>query len=109
MRAQTSQASYRGTVVRLESEGEGGALLIVLTAESREPAAASDRGTDDFRLSRREMEVARLLADRRSNEEIAVALGISRHTARHHTERVLAKLGVRSRLAVRRLLGGAPA
>ena len=45
----------------------------------------------------REIEVARLLAEGRRNTAIASALGISAHTARHHTQRVLAKLGVHSR------------
>jgi DNA-binding CsgD family transcriptional regulator len=36
--------------------------------------------------------------------EIAAALGISAHTARRHSERVLAKLGVHSRREVARLL-----
>jgi DNA-binding CsgD family transcriptional regulator len=46
---------------------------------------------------------------RLSNNEIARMLSISPHTARHHTENVLAKLGVRSRKALRRLVsaGGA--
>ena len=34
--------------------------------------------------------------------EIADRLNISEHTARHHTERVLGKLGVRSRAAIPR-------
>ena len=48
-------------------------------------------------LTAREREVAALLAARRTNAEVAAALGVSEHTARHHTERVLRKLGVRSR------------
>jgi DNA-binding CsgD family transcriptional regulator len=41
--------------------------------------------------------VAAMLAQGRSNSAIAAALRISTHTARHHTQRVLAKLGVHSR------------
>lgn len=51
-------------------------------------------------LTPQESRVALLLAQRRSNAEIASALTISEHTARHHTERVLAKLGVHTRAAV---------
>jgi DNA-binding CsgD family transcriptional regulator len=58
------------------------------------------------RLTAREAEVARLLALGRSNGAIAAALGISAHTARHHTESVMAKLGVRSRAAVAARLHG---
>jgi len=48
-------------------------------------------------LTPREVEVLDLLAVRRTNAEIAERLSISPHTARHHVERVLRKLGVRSR------------
>lgn len=50
-----------------------------------------------FRLTERESEVALLLAQRRTNKEIARLLAVSTHTALHHTERVLRKLGISSR------------
>lgn len=50
-----------------------------------------------YDLTPRETEVADLLAQGRSNTAIAAALRISTHTARHHTQRVLTKLGVHSR------------
>jgi DNA-binding CsgD family transcriptional regulator len=50
-----------------------------------------------FGLTPRESEVAFLLADGCSNSLVAELLGISRHTARHHTQHVLGKLAVRSR------------
>lgn len=53
-----------------------------------------------FALTPREVQIARLLAGRRSNSEIADALGVSAHTVRRHTERVLMKLGVHSRRGV---------
>jgi DNA-binding CsgD family transcriptional regulator len=56
--------------------------------------------TTSFGLTQREAEVAEALARRLTNAEIARALGISPHTAERHTERVLAKLGVRSRQEV---------
>jgi len=51
-------------------------------------------------LTEREEEVAQLLAAGKSTKEVAAALAISPHTARHHTERVYAKLGLRSRVAL---------
>jgi DNA-binding CsgD family transcriptional regulator len=57
-----------------------------------------------FGLTRKEACVARLIAEDQTNEQIAAELSISPHTARHHTERVLAKLGVRSRTKVRTTL-----
>jgi DNA-binding CsgD family transcriptional regulator/PAS domain-containing protein len=50
-----------------------------------------------LRLTRREIAVATMLAARRTDAEIAAALCVSPHTARHHCEHVRAKLGVRSR------------
>jgi DNA-binding CsgD family transcriptional regulator len=53
-----------------------------------------------FGLTQREADVALLLARRMRNAEIAEALFISPHTARHHVERVLEKLGVSGRVEV---------
>ena len=68
---------------------------------SADPQQARDRGAlalaERYGLSLRELEVALLLADGRSNVEIATAVKVSTHTARHHTQHVLGKLGVRSR------------
>jgi DNA-binding CsgD family transcriptional regulator len=50
-----------------------------------------------FGLTARETEVALLLGQGKSNVSIAKSLGISTHTARHHTQRVLGKLKVHSR------------
>jgi DNA-binding NarL/FixJ family response regulator len=50
-----------------------------------------------YGLTRREVQVAVLLAQGRSNSRIAQDLRISAHTARHHTQRILSKLEVHSR------------
>lgn len=60
-----------------------------------------------FALTRREADVALLLVERRRNTEIASALSISAHTARHHTEHVLEKLAVSRRTEVEKILLGA--
>jgi DNA-binding CsgD family transcriptional regulator len=74
------------------------AIHVTVAAAGRDaaPLAAAADGP----LTAREREVARLLARRATNAEVAAALGLSGHTARRHTERVLQKLGVRSRTAV---------
>ena len=51
----------------------------------------------EYGMTPREIEVALLLTKGCSNRTIAHRLGISPHTARHHTQRVLIKLGVHSR------------
>ena len=48
-------------------------------------------------LTEREREVLALMADGRSNKEIARALNISPHAAKAHVSRILHKLGVESR------------
>ena len=49
------------------------------------------------RLTPRELEVARLVARKRSNAEIARALAVSVRTVDHHVEAVFSKLGIRAR------------
>jgi ATP/maltotriose-dependent transcriptional regulator MalT len=61
------------------------------------PAAAADE-LARFGLTVREREVLRLLADGRSNPEIARALFISPKTASVHVSSILAKLGVGGRV-----------
>jgi DNA-binding NarL/FixJ family response regulator len=67
------------------------------TNHDSEPLSRGEYLQRRFRLTAREVEVALLLAQGRSNVAIAKTLGISTHTARHHTQRVLGKLKVHSR------------
>jgi predicted ATPase/DNA-binding CsgD family transcriptional regulator len=53
-------------------------------------------------LSRREIEVLRLVADGRTAGEIATQLFISSRTAEHHIQNVYTKIGVSSRVAATR-------
>ena len=55
---------------------------------------------EHFRLTPTQIRVALLLADRRTNLEIAAALSIAPNTARRHTEAVFVRLGVNRRLEV---------
>jgi len=58
---------------------------------------ASRRKSRSAGLTAREIEVLRLVAQGRSNREIAAELFIAEKTARNHVERVYAKLGVNNR------------
>jgi DNA-binding CsgD family transcriptional regulator len=55
-------------------------------------------GTDVSCLTRRELEVLRLLAQGHSNSELADLLHIGEGTVKTHVARILAKLGVRDRV-----------
>jgi len=75
---------------------------IVVLARPRLGADTSENVSDQalrqcFRLTRREVEVLRLLVRGESNSDVAHALHLSGHTAHHHTEQVLRKLHVHSR------------
>jgi DNA-binding CsgD family transcriptional regulator len=54
--------------------------------------------TDELGLTPREREVLALVADGRTNRQIAEALFISAKTASVHVSNILAKLGVGSRV-----------
>ena len=56
-----------------------------------------ERGDPEWPLTRRETQVAELIAAGKSDQQIADALGIGVRTAEDHTHRVLKKLGKRSR------------
>ena len=74
---------------------------------------ASRRAPFSAGLTAREVEVLRLVAQGRSNREIAAELFIAEKTARNHVERVYTKLGVNNRTqatlaAIDRGLAGFP-
>ena len=94
----TATATYRvrAGLVADDDASRGASVLVSLRRNDPAPASA-DELRARFGLTGREAEVAVLLLQRRSNTEIAEALELSEHTARHHTERVLQKLGVASR------------
>jgi DNA-binding CsgD family transcriptional regulator len=63
----------------------------------REPAAGAPAVTDELGLTPREREVLALVADGRTNRQIAEALFISNKTASVHVSNILAKPGMANR------------
>jgi DNA-binding NarL/FixJ family response regulator len=75
---------------------ELGAVPAIAWADALADPAAQ---TDDHGLTRRELEVLRLVAAGRTNREIASALVISERTVARHLQNIFVKLGVSSRTA----------
>lgn len=71
-----------------------------------EPASPT-RGADDLatRLTAQQLMVARMAAEGATNREIATRLLLSPRTIDHHLRGVFARLGIRSRIELVRLLG----
>ena len=102
---ETGLARYRLRGCRLGPDVASPDAGVLVSVDRIDAVAPSTEGLRRrYGLTAREAQVASLLAQRLTNDEIASALGISSHTARHHTESVLLKLGVTSRRALRRLL-----
>ena len=66
------------------------------------PAPNRHPGAGLTALSGRELEVARLVVDRRTNPEIAAELFLSLKTVESHMRNIFSKLGVSSRVEVAR-------
>ena len=95
---QTGRGRYRlrASVLSPSPFGPGpGVLVTVEPPDDPWPDAQSLR--ERFGLTRREAEVALLLARGLANDDMADRLCISPHTVRRHTERVMAKLDVAAR------------
>jgi DNA-binding CsgD family transcriptional regulator len=75
--------------------GSLGAALDVANVES----LTGRRPAGDHGLTKRELEVLRLVASGKSNREIATGLVISERTVARHVQNIFAKLGVSSRTA----------
>ena len=99
LRTESGAFTLRGSFVGLGLFGTGATLLITVErAATSQPC--DDTLRERFNLSRKECSVAIMLAEGKSNAEIAEALFMSPHTARTHTKRILDKLGARSRAEV---------
>ncbi|MEU6387730.1 LuxR C-terminal-related transcriptional regulator [Streptomyces sp. NPDC046939] len=82
---------------------EGGSLPldpVVELALTVEPAAGARRSGPADVLTPRERQVAALVADGRTNREVAAELAVSKRTVDSHVEHILTKLGFTSRAQI---------
>jgi DNA-binding CsgD family transcriptional regulator len=94
----------KGSYIGIDLFGRGPCVLVALDRPPHDPLSPDSLRTR-FGLSNQECRIAQLLAEGRSNADIADQVLLSPHTIRRHTERILSKLSVRSRAeAVARML-----
>lgn len=104
VRVATESGAFRIRASYLDESALGGPGILVTVKVEAGHLPSMEALQERLGLTRRQAEVALLLARRKTNEEIAEVLFISPHTARRHTESVFLKLGVSSRLDVRQAL-----
>jgi len=105
LRLASTTFRLRGVLPPESMRGPQGAVLVTIERNVRAPLT-DDELRARFALTAREVEVARLVAQGLSNQEIADRLGVSFFTARNHVERLLVKLGVGNRARVSVVLSG---
>ncbi|HKS43885.1 MAG TPA: LuxR C-terminal-related transcriptional regulator [Amycolatopsis sp.] len=76
------------------------AVALALGEEAEREAEPAPAPAGGPQLTRRELQVANLIADGQSNKEIAATLVISQRTAETHVENILSKLGLNSRTQI---------
>jgi two-component system, NarL family, nitrate/nitrite response regulator NarL len=70
----------------------------VVDALVQGPGLRLSKGSDENALSKRELEIARLVATGLSNLEVSGRLGLSRHTVKNYLFRIFEKLGISTRI-----------
>ncbi len=91
--AQAIRQAYRGEPLHEVADVES-SLRRLRTRR----AADADLERRLTRLTPREVQILQLMADGKASEQIAEELGMSRHTLRTHTQNILTKLGVHSKI-----------
>ena len=98
VRLRTIHGDYavRGSVISTTFDIPPGTILITISEVAAHLPLAGEIERR-FGLTRRQAEIARLLAGRFPDSEIATRLGISWHTVRSHTDRIFRAMGVHTR------------
>lgn len=95
-------------VVGTSWEGRPALWFGLLGGPQRAGAAGGDGADLLARLSRRERQVAELIARGYSTLNVAAVLGVTEGTVRDHVKATFRKLGVHSRMEVARIVGFPP-
>ncbi|MEV6492074.1 LuxR C-terminal-related transcriptional regulator [Actinoplanes sp. NPDC051633] len=101
VRARMGERAFESALRRGAAMSTADAVALAL--ESAAPAGrtpAQRTSTDGSGLTKRERQVAALIADGLSNREIAARLVVAQRTAEGHVENILSKLGFTSRAQV---------
>ncbi len=99
-RAALGESGYRAAVAEGADLDLGQAVAFALgTGSTKAPAEKAARD-DSHSLTKREQQVAELVAQGMSNKEIAQRLVIAQRTAESHVDHILAKLGFSARAQI---------
>lgn len=94
---QITSAEQRMVVGRITCAGT---CYVIYDADSAADADTVETPTAAEVLTRRELQIASLIGDGKSDKEIALQLGISGYTVREHIRRIFAKLNIGRRAAI---------
>jgi DNA-binding CsgD family transcriptional regulator len=98
------QYLVRATALFKEGQGREGAgfshIMVVVEPCPITRKIDLDRLATRFDLTKRESQVVEKVVKGLANKDIAEALFISEHTVRGHIQRIMAKLGIRTRTAI---------
>jgi DNA-binding CsgD family transcriptional regulator len=98
----TESATYhmRATLLPSGAFADHPAVMVWVECRGSSPLPAPEVLRERYPLTKREAEVALLMAEGHSNAQIAENLFLSIHTVRRHVEGVFAKVGINSRKAL---------
>ena len=99
-RARTGDRSEAAALAVSAAAAAGRLGMLPLLRDARDLGAALDGSSSAGPLTRREREIAGLIARGLTNRQIAAALHISERTAENHVQHILAKLGLHTRTQI---------
>jgi non-specific serine/threonine protein kinase len=100
VRGRLGERAYQAAASRGAAMPTADAVAFALERQDEGGLPAPRPPAGDFGLTRREREVAALVAEGLSNREIAARLVVAQRTAEGHVENILSKLGFTSRAQV---------